>query len=229
MKILPFTNMLNVRDIGGFKTKDGHIIKDDVLIRSDAPKDMANEDFQYLVDHNILFEIDLRTEEVTKVYPSSLLLDGRFEYIRYSLDFGGQQSLRTIPVPQIYCFICEQFDTIKTILKDIIYAPSGVYLNCTAGKDRTGIIVCLILLALGVDEKEALRDYSISAPLIDSKILQYCETHPTFPTTLGTSRLEDIEEWYLLFKKKYGDINQYLSLIGLSSDDIKALKNKFLI
>ena len=72
MKFLDFENMLNMRDCGGFETNDGYVIKYDTLIRSDAIKELSNNELQYLLDRNITTQIDLRTESVISNYPSML-------------------------------------------------------------------------------------------------------------------------------------------------------------
>jgi len=40
--------------------------------------------------------------------------------------------------------------------------PSGVLVHCTAGKDRTGVAVALILDAVGVDRDAVVADYAVS-------------------------------------------------------------------
>ena len=79
MKFLDFKNMLNMRDCGGFETKNGYVTKYDTLIRSDAPKEMSEEEIEYLLSRNITTEIDLRTLSVIANYPSCLQKLNKFK------------------------------------------------------------------------------------------------------------------------------------------------------
>ena len=229
MKILEFENMFNVRDIGGYKCQGNKTIKYNKLIRSDAPKEMSDENIEYLLSNNIKTEIDLRTEFVTKNHPSTLQRDGRFNYHRVSINYGSQETLGTMPTYELYMKMCNDTKAFYDVFRLIVDEKDGIYLNCTAGKDRTGMVVAILMLFLGVDEEDVFHDYEVSAPLIDSKILKYASTHPGFPTSLGVSNYSDIYEWYALFIKKYGSAKNYLLSIGLTTDDLNVLKNKFLV
>lgn len=46
----------------------------------------------------------------------------------------------------------------------IAEAKDGVLVHCTAGKDRTGLVVALTQLAAGMTESEVVEDYTLSAP-----------------------------------------------------------------
>eukprot|EP00756_Hemistasia_phaeocysticola_P043703 Hpha_TRINITY_DN17280_c0_g1::TRINITY_DN17280_c0_g1_i1::g.17807::m.17807 len=49
-----------------------------------------------------------------------------------------------------------------------IAAPGGVpvILHCTSGKDRTGLVVMLLLSFLGVDEEEIVSDYALTEKML---------------------------------------------------------------
>ncbi|MUK00704.1 protein-tyrosine-phosphatase [Vibrio cholerae] len=46
----------------------------------------------------------------------------------------------------------------------IAEAKGGVLVHCTAGKDRTGLVVALAQLASGMPPSEVIEDYTLSAP-----------------------------------------------------------------
>ena len=64
----------------------------------------------------------------------------------------------------------EEFQTLRTTLDQAL-----VY-HCAAGKDRTGVISILILMALSVDDKTIAEDYLLTDELYDFSIEKQ---HPT--------------------------------------------------
>jgi protein-tyrosine phosphatase len=48
--------------------------------------------------------------------------------------------------------------------------PGAVLLHCTSGKDRTGMIEVLILLALGVSREDAVADYMLTNEYLSARI-----------------------------------------------------------
>ena len=82
MKEVLFNLTLNSRDIGGYSSNLG-TIKHNVVIRSDALKFLTEENKSFLIKNYILTQIDLRTENVVRRFPSSLEDDNRFSYNNY--------------------------------------------------------------------------------------------------------------------------------------------------
>lgn len=68
----------NTRDLGGYLCSDGALTKQMILLRSDAPKHMEDDDIQFLQKHNFCTVIDLRTT-VNDQYQRMLEASG-FEY-----------------------------------------------------------------------------------------------------------------------------------------------------
>ena len=67
---------------------------------------------------------------------------------------------------------------IKRVFEELLKLPEDQALvyHCAAGKDRTGIISILILMALGVDDKTIAEDYLLTDELYDFSIEKQ---HPT--------------------------------------------------
>lgn len=49
--------------------------------------------------------------------------------------------------------------TLRRIMSEIAFSPGPVLVHCTEGKDRTGIVVALVMFALGASEQAAQREY----------------------------------------------------------------------
>jgi len=114
--------------------------------------------------------------------------------------------------------IREAFDYVLVALES--NPKHGVVVGCLAGKDRTGLVIAMILECVGVPRKYILQDYAITATRI--------EQEPYFKKYLIDSLLHakiDPKEWmkapegYLedtleYIDEKYGGIASYLRTIG---------------
>lgn len=65
---------------------------------------------------------------------------------------------------QVYDFLLrERGNELAEAVASIATAPGAVLVHCTAGKDRTGLVVALALLAAGHSEADVVADYALSA------------------------------------------------------------------
>jgi len=226
MRIYPFNLTLNTRDLGGYIGEKE--IKYCRIIRSDALRYIDEKDKEFLISNNVLTQIDLRTEEITKRYPSRLEDDGRFDYKVISLHEGSLRSLSESndDIPALYMRMINNTKTIYQILKTIADCKTNIILNCTAGKDRTGIICFFVLSICGVDINSIKEDYITSSTLIEKNLPKVREAVPTFPSFLGYSKEEYFDGFIEKFIKEYHSVDEYLSFIGITDEDKKHIKER---
>lgn len=55
---------------------------------------------------------------------------------------------------------------LTTAVHTIAESPGATLVHCSAGKDRTGLVVALALSAAGVDRSAVIEDYAVSGPAI---------------------------------------------------------------
>ena len=108
------------------------------------------------------------------------------------------------------------------------FVSLNIIFNCTAGKDRTGILSCLLLLLAGVDKEEIIKDYLYSEECIYSNIDKVREYQPSFPKDLGHVKRKYIEDFLVLFEEKYHNVESYLLYIGLTKEQIDSIRNRLL-
>lgn len=227
MKRYLFKYMLNTRDLGGTLTKDGKMIKFNRFIRSDAPTHMLKKDIEKLKEMGFTTTIDLRTPFISSKYPSMLSLDNDFSYFSFPIiegslvDKGSEED-----TPITYMRMLDHVETFKDIFLTIIKSDGGVFYNCSAGKDRTGILTFLLLDLVGVDRQIILEDYAISESYINKRIPLVRKDFPSFPTTLGFSKKEHLLRFFDLFDSKFKSAENYLTICGLTSRDIQSLIDK---
>lgn len=228
MKIYNLNLTMNTRDLGGYKTLDGKEVVYNRFIRSDALRYITEEDKLFLIHNKFTTSIDMRTEYVISRYPSLLKDDPRFEYYNIPLVEGSGIPLTDENASNLYIRMVNNKEKFYRIFRIIIDAKSNVIFNCTAGKDRTGVIACLLLLLANVSREDILDDYEISSELIYKNIGKIRKLYPKFPENLGYSKRFYLEEFLDEFFKQFNTIEQYFMFLGFSEDEITNLKNKLL-
>jgi len=91
----------------------------------------------------------------------------------YRLPAGPPQSGS---LEQVYDFLLtERARQLAEAVAVIADSPTPVLVHCTAGKDRTGLVVALALLAAGHDEADVVADYSMSAGVVRARRREIAE------------------------------------------------------
>lgn len=185
---IPHVN--NIRDLGGYPTKDGRIVKWCKLIRSGLLNKLDSADHNYFCDHRIKTIIDLRSYSEIEKWPDSLPLQTKYLIIPLSdnsvLEDGNfintlQKFYSETPrggyIEMINSY--EQlviskksqlayYEIFKYLLEN--KTDEAVIIHCSAGKDRTGLVCALVLLALGVDRQVVYEDYLLTNKLSIKRI-----------------------------------------------------------
>jgi protein-tyrosine phosphatase len=103
-----------------------------------------------------------------------------------------------------------------------------VLVHCTQGKDRTGLIVMLVLFLLKVDQEVIDEDYRLSEPELASEkeerlkeigSIGLSEQFAVCPPDVVKSVHSHIEE-------KYGGVEKYLEKAGVSKEKVDFIKRK---
>lgn len=219
-------NMMNFRDVGLWKTTDNKYLAPYVFLRSDRPKEDSLTMIQFLKEHEIYDVIDLRTNRVIEKYPNPLEKTPFINYHHIPIEEGSTISISEMPVVELYMRMVKHYDDFKRIFTIIGEAPHGVLIHCTAGKDRTGVIIALLLDLLNVDDKSIITDYALSSQIMKFTMPKYQQSHPSFYPFLGESKEEYMEEFLKLFRQEYKSTYQYLLNIGVEKKCLELIYKK---
>ena len=210
----------NARDIGGWKTESGKVIKQGLLYRGgeiDGGKNRNHVDFcltkegiQQLRDLGIKTDFDLRDPSVAVTKNSILGEDVKRTF------YNAFQYLDALKP--------ENGATMKWMFSDLAKPEKyPIYLHCTHGVDRAGTTSLILEALLGVAKEDLIRDYELSAFYYN-----YAHVHRNFDTNGGpiTKVIEELEkfEGETLADKTAN----YLKSVGVTDAEIESIRSIFL-
>lgn len=159
----------NLRDLGGLRTDSGGRTRPGVLLRSAAP--LAGDRLPALPIWPPVAVLDLRGADELAGLPHPLAGPGTAVHALPLLDqhiTAGPRSVDWSRVPDLATayrgFLLRGAARLATVAELVAAADGPVLVHCTAGKDRTGVAVAVLLRAAGVSRAEILRDYRRTEP-----------------------------------------------------------------
>ncbi|MCT2398873.1 tyrosine-protein phosphatase [Novosphingobium mangrovi (ex Huang et al. 2023)] len=161
----------NFRDIGGYVTKDGMVVRWGKVFRSGAEPMLTPADLGLVDQLHIGTVVDLRSLEEREINPDTI--DDREGALFVSNDY----SIKVLMGPMMARkgeHIYEGMEKLlapqyRSLYRRIMTAgedgQGAVLYHCSAGQDRTGVATALLYDMLGVDRETILADYHLSTAL----------------------------------------------------------------
>ncbi len=215
----------NTRDLGGYRTKSGILTREESLIRSDVQNYPSEEDYNYLRIHEITTIIDMRNAKEVARKPSGFAEKEGFTYYNFQVDEGNSVPESMKEVSQSYMAIASA-KAISQVFRCIAAAKTGVMFNCTAGKDRTGVVAAILLLHAGVCDKDIVDNYMLTKEYGKERLELVHKNFPEIDMNIVIPCEMFMEEFLNLFRKMYGDTDKYFRKIGLCDEEIYKIKCK---
>ena len=157
-RILSIEGIVNVRDIGGWKTTDGKTVRQGLLYRG-SELDGAVEPSYCLTEsgrHDMLAVLGIRTDMDLRAPTDNA----------YGTDALGANVQHIYYGAPDYAYVFAEYGraVVRQIFSDLADETRyPVYMHCTYGVDRTGTMCYLLEALLGVSEEDLRRDYELSA------------------------------------------------------------------
>lgn len=228
LRHIPLGGMYNLRDLGGYPVPNGGETAWERILRGDNPENLTEEDFQWLLERDITTVVDLRSEAEVGYRPDQLSGVQGFCYLNCPLLETDRMPNLENDVGAGYFRVLEGRCRMVKALRAVAAAPGGVLFHCTAGKDRTGLMSALLLGLAGVGRVEILADYQVSEIYLADVIRQIKTKVPDLSAFAGASKAEYLDDCLKLVETKYGSIYGYLQAIGLTEEELIALRRKLL-
>lgn len=258
---VPLPGTSNVRDLGGYPARDGRTVQRGRFFRSEGLSrpgadealgvwDVAHaEDFARLGLRTV---IDLRAPRELEVDPSAWheatgahvvsmpILEGgegSATYVFGDLLSGVRTSFRVPDMVDLYkATLLRQWKVlgeVVRVLADRETTPALVH--CSAGKDRTGVTVALVLDVLGVPRDLVVADYALTQRFRPNRVELHSEKFERLGIPLDAVRVlfetppEAMEATLAHLDEDYGGSRSYLlDVCGLDSADLEALEHNLL-
>jgi len=251
-------DILNFRDLGGHRGADGRIVKTGLLFRGTALHNATDEDLARFTSLGVGLVFDLRALNEATGRPDRLPAGAAYrreggvpsmdEVHREMLDWSvligqlsdSEQTLAQMESFQggIYGEMIERPQAFRALLGELLAQPSrGVYIHCSAGKDRTGVAGAIILALLGVGYEDIMADYLVSAkyPQPDYQAVAEMaqEAGPRIGKLIGTMLTVTRSQLDFAFahaNQVWGSWDGFVGDgLGLTPHDIQALQRAYLI
>ncbi len=253
MAWVPLSGTANTREVSGLRSEDGRFLCPRRLLRSDTLSELSQQDVDLLVnEYGVRAVIDLRGEDERRLEMPSLierhpLVVTRFLPLLIEDDDGAEEFLlpwqktpqhvkasrMTFETPYNR-FLCDRPDSIVTALGFMSSTPGAVLINCAAGKDRTGVVVALLLAELGMVESEILTDFLASTERVPQILERLGQTRTYGPSLVGREvrsyepRPENLIRLFANLKLGWGGVHEWLSEYGWTVEDRNRLQTKLL-
>jgi protein-tyrosine phosphatase len=243
----------NLREVRGLAAQDGRILRSGMIYRSEAivaPDDRCRA---RLREMDIATVFDLRgpqererapndwwRDEGVRIEEADLVADARnagthWQGFLADPDGVGAESLmlstyRTLPGTAI-AHLGRIFDAILTGRQPIL-------IHCTAGKDRTGVVIALLLRAAGIVPEAIMADYLESGRRENRAVT--ADTLALLSGRLGREpaphavmALTGVDPRYLLasfdvIEAEYGGMASYFEKAGWSAERLQRLRDRLL-
>jgi protein-tyrosine phosphatase len=231
----------NVRDCGGYLTGEGRTVKWGVLFRADGLHRLTPKGQATLLSYGVRTIIDLRRSEELQIAPNVFADCSDVQYHHVSLAVDAERNMGPQPDPEplvvTYRNILEarQPQVYTTLATFAETEGLPVLVHCTAGKDRTGVIVALLLASVGVPYETVIADYALSSTYlgegfmadIKKRALQRGFTWEQYAPLVACPP-EFMAQTLQYLDETYGGVSPYLRHIGLSEAQLAHLSDMLL-
>jgi protein-tyrosine phosphatase len=239
--VLAIEGCFNFRDAGGWPVDGGMTMRRGVLYRADAPERLTAQGRATVGDLGLTCVVDLRQKRFVEI---SLGFVGddmthHIELVDQMIDYSNMPRLEEpVDLTEMYIDLIGRCEPQLVRAIDIVadHVSGGpVLVHCTAGKDRTGLVVALIQAGIGVSLDSIADDFHRSdapsrlrrAAMMESPVTGDPPVARS-PEFLWTAPRESM---YLLASRaaeKFGSLQAWPLALGVSATTIDKLRTGLL-
>jgi protein tyrosine/serine phosphatase len=174
-RVLAINGTRNLRDLGGYVTSDGRATRWRTVLRSAVPHGLDAEAQEEVLALGLRTIIDLRDRDEIERRPNVFRAATSLSYCW--LPFWDMPLPAETPLEDLTRGYLRELDLrgerLAVILQHFARAQGlPALVHCAAGKDRTGVVVALLLAAVGVPAETIVEDYVLSRTCLGEQYLQ---------------------------------------------------------
>jgi protein-tyrosine phosphatase len=163
-RALPLPGTYNVRDAGGYPTADGGRMRRGLLIRADGLAGLDDAGRARLAELGVRTVIDLREDAEVEIAPDALGdLPVAYRHLPAFAELADEKRPRSLE--EAYDLLVDECGDALAGVLAALAEPGALpaVVHCTAGKDRTGVVIALVHSLLGVSAADLEEDYAATA------------------------------------------------------------------
>ena len=170
---------MNLRDMGGFPAHGGRHVRYGMIYRGGLLHELDDETRAFFEGLGLRYVYDLRSQVESSKRPDTIIsgptyLQGSgMIYHGREVDFSPwymtrieQEQKGLVEGQSLWqkLYVGMAFDTpaVHEIVRLVVEGEVPIYIHCTAGKDRTGVVVAILGLMLGVPREELMWDFLLT-------------------------------------------------------------------
>ncbi|WP_119325569.1 tyrosine-protein phosphatase [Companilactobacillus musae] len=243
-RILNLEGAINLRELGGYPTKDGTTIKYNKLLRSGDISNLTGNSLSYLKNYGLRYVVDFRsnseqqtwadtTSDFYKIYSDPVYpLKGNGDKLAGIINQNGYSYLGMIYQSVVLDTHGQQaYKIFFDLLLNNDQDQQSLLFHCAAGKDRTGIGALLILKALGVDDEIITKDYLLTnlmyenTDTIEKTLNDKDGNQDINRMNMTQGDLDSITSVFKAIDHYYGSFENYLNVaLGIDKNKLNKLK-----
>jgi len=226
---------LNFRDTGGYPVAGGGMTRWRRLLRSDGLHRVNGDGLSLLGTFGLRTVLDLRTNAEAQIAPSPVDHLARSGALTMQVSLIGED-FDELPaeLAGIYDFIIDERAAAIGAAIRALSRPGALpaLVHCTAGKDRTGIVVAFALSAVGVPDEFIAADYALSGTYLDPQhtpTIGHVQESSGLGERLTAALLASPPELIIRAigraRRQAGSLADYLTTCGVTCAELMALRS----
>lgn len=257
-RVLALEGSRNLRELGGYPTKDGKTVKWGKLYRSGALHNLTAEDYAVIAHLDIATVVDFRGNSERKketthwqagdINQMTWDYELNFDTSEFKKMFSSgevtEAAMEQVMAKMYPDLLNQQKEHYKQMFNALKNTDEATLFHCTAGKDRTGVAAALILHTLGVDDDIIMQDYVMSETLLkpedlmpplkegekpDPQFAMFSQMPKSALKALMGTRESYLNAAYAEMIAQSGSVDAFIrDELGVNAKDIEILKAKYL-
>ncbi|KQY58194.1 hypothetical protein ASD11_00550 [Aeromicrobium sp. Root495] len=236
---IPVESTFNLRDVGGYPVGGDAVVARGRLFRSDLPGP-ASDRLGELTALGLRTIVDLRSDGEREKRPSvAASLPGVTAvhgHVGVGLLVIEEPALR-VSLPVLYEAALRRLGPEIGRAVSALAGPDALpaLVHCTAGKDRTGLVVALVLSALGVSDELVAADYAVTQDLLTPEFFATIDLSTHVPdgqadvTALHGADASAMLASLAAVRDMAGSAREYLLRHGVGAEDLARLERQLVV
>jgi protein-tyrosine phosphatase len=234
--VIPWHGAFNLRDLGGLPLVDGGVTTPGRVYRSGSPEWMTERGWGEARDAGLTTIVDLRNapSETQRLPHHPVVAPSAVEFVSIvstPTEDPDDDEFMTVCGPWLdhprsygdnLRFYPQKF---AAVFEGIASAEGAVLVQCSGGKDRTGMVIAMLLSLVGVEVDAIVADYDAAFRTANATMRANPSLYRHFAGTDDeldewmTERTAAMREWLGVL-----DVKAYLRDAGVSTETLERLR-----